>query len=460
LLQVLKEWSGVKRYNPRKREFEEMMKPIKGWGLVAGLAGLLMGLAANGAAAPGQWDQPAAALAEQISGILGPGQARLTIRNASSISIEEIPAIRRLLEQDLKARGVQTSGAESANTIRVTLSENVRERLWVAEIVEGNETRVGMVASALELASAPPATDKIILQKQQIWHSLWVSDVDPFRGYQADDSVFASMVTDNGELVLMEPSSIKIARHGFGGYSFHGANVFELPQRQLKARDPRGVIQLSDDGKNFKAFTSGIECDGAFAPPADPSDFKVIGWTVHCHESDDPWPVLQTETPRTAAPLKAFYNAARNYFTGVVTPSLGVDLPPFYTSVLLPRPDGAGLLINGIDGKVQLVENGALKTVAGTRDWGSDFAVLHSGCGAGTQIIASGSGEAIADSLRAYELPALEAVPASAPLAMDGTVTALSSEPDGKSVFAIVRKAAGQGQPDSYEVDRVTANCN
>jgi hypothetical protein len=52
-------------------------------------------------------------------------------------------------------------------------------------------------------------------------------------------------------------------------------------------------------------------------------------------------------------------------------------------------------------------------------------------------------------------LPALEAVPASAPLAMDGTVTALWSAPDGKSVLAVVRNAA-----DEYEVDRVTALCN
>ena len=41
-----------------------------------------------------------------------------------------------------------------------------------------------------------------------------------------------------------------------------------------------------------------------------------------------------------------------------------------------------------------MVDNGALKPVTGTRDWGSDFAALHSGCGAGTQIVASGSGEA------------------------------------------------------------------
>jgi hypothetical protein len=83
----------------------------------------------------------------------------------------------------------------------------------------------------------------------------------------------------------------------------------------------------------------------------------------------------------------------------------------------------------------------------------------NSGCGAGTQIVVSGSGEAMpATALRAYELPAQEAIPASAPLAMDGTVTALWTAPDGKSVFAVVRKSANPA--DQYEVDRVTASCN
>ncbi len=44
---------------------------------------------------PSQWEQPAAALADQIADLLGPGQAHLTIRNLSSIPADEIPAIRR-----------------------------------------------------------------------------------------------------------------------------------------------------------------------------------------------------------------------------------------------------------------------------------------------------------------------------------------------------------------------------
>jgi len=177
---------------------------------------------------------------------------------------------------------------------------------------------------------------------------------------------------------------------------------------------------------------------------------------VRCRASDDPWPVYQSADASSAPALKAFYNTARDYFTGVVTPGVGVDLPPFYAAGMIPRAaGGAALLLEGIDGKVQIVENGVMRTVAGTRDWGSDFAVVRSGCGSGTQVIVSGSGEATTDSLRAFEIPAIEAAPMSAPLAMEGTVTALWTASDGKSAMAVVRNSAGD-----YEVDRVTALCN
>jgi len=117
-------------------------------------------------------------------------------------------------------------------------------------------------------------------------------------------------------------------------------------------------------------------------------------------------------------------------------------------------PAAGDVRVNGW-GKVQVVDNGVLKPVSGARDWGSDFAILKSGCGSGAQVIASGSGEAASDSLRAYELPAQEAIPASAPLAMNGTVTALWPAPDGKSLLAAVRHTSSD-----YEVDRVTALCN
>jgi hypothetical protein len=401
--------------------------------LAAVFLGGWMSLAADAAPAPSEWGQPAASLAEEIAGILGPGQARLTIRNFSTLSNDEIPTIRQLLEQDLKSHGVLASGAESANSIRVTLSENLRERLWVAEIIEGNETHVAMVHVEPGNLQQAQLADGVTLRKQTV--------------LTTNDAILATLETTNG-LVAVTAEEIVIYTHALQGWQQQ--KRIWIGQKTALTRDPRSVILASSSGAGFDAWLAGMNCSGTYLPAQPAGD-----WSIHCRESDDPWPILQPGAANTSAPIKAFYNAGRNYFTGVVTPNLGVDLPPFYTAALLHRPDGAGLLIDGIDGKVQIAESNSLKPVSGTRDWGSDFAALQSGCGAGTQIDASGSGEAASDSLRAYELPALEAVPASAPLAMDGTVTALWPAPDGKSILAVVRNAA-----DQYEVDRVTATCN
>jgi hypothetical protein len=395
-------------------------------------------------ATPGPWEQPAAALAEQIAGILGPSQVQLTIRNLSKISDDQIPAIRALLEQDLKTRGVLVSSADSANTIRVTLSENLRERLWVADVVEGSETHVVMLHVDQQTAISSAAPVQMALRKERILVS------------RSDDPILAAFEA-GAALVALFPD--KLVTFELNADGAREQNRFPLVGRHSQARDPRGLLMSSDRGAGFAAFLPGLQCNGTYSIPASPRVPGADG-SLHCHDSDDPWPIAAPGSADGSPQLKAFFNAARNYFTGVVTPSLNVDLPPFYAAILVSRPGGAGLLIVGIDDKVQLVESGSLKPIAGTRDWGSDLASLNSGCGSGTQIVVSGSGESIGDSLRAYELPAQEAIPASAPLAMDGTVTALWTADDGKRVFAVVRKHGIQGQEDSYEVDRVSANCN
>ncbi len=386
------------------------------------------------AQAPGKWDQPAAALADQIAGILGPGQARITIRNLSTIPTDEVPAIRRQLEQNLKAHGVLASGDEGANAVRITLSENTRERLWVAEVIEGKDTRVAMVHVEPDRPHLTQAAGGLMLRKQMIG--------------TFQEPILRALEIQN-DLITLGPEQIVIYTRAAN--EWREQKRVGVGQKRPLPRDPRGTLVAAVGGTGFEAWLPGTHCTGGPSPSQD-----ATGWSVYCNESDDPWPILTSATATDAPSLKAFYNAGRNYFTGVVTPNLAVDLPAFYSVALVPRPvGGVALLVNAIDGKVQLVDNNVLKTVTGTRDWGSDFAVLHSGCGAGTQIIASGSGEAPSDSLRAYELPALEAVPASAPLAMDGTVTAVWTAADGKSVLAIV-----QANPSQYEVDRVTALCN
>jgi len=410
------------------------------WGL-AGLAAC----EAQVIQTPGRWTQPAADLAAQIADIVGPGQAQLTIRNLSAIPANEVPPIRKLIEQDLKARGVLASGTESANSIRITLSENARERLWVAEVMEGSETHVAMAHVDASTTSGSTTSERMVLRSEKI------AGLFNRVGEVVWNDPMLAAAEVNGHFLVIYPDRISIFSSTAGAW--REANTI-MTERKL-SRDPRAVMVATADGGGFTVYTPGVQCNGSYALPLAGSSTDS-GWSVRCHASDDPWPVYQSGDASGATPLKAFYNSARDYFTGVVTPGIGVDLPPFYTAGMIPRAaGGAALLISGIDGNMQLIENGAMRSVAGTRDWGSDFAVMRSGCGAGTQIIASSSGEAASDSLRAFEIPALEAIPASSPLTLNGTMSALWTAQDGKSAFAVIRTAAGE-----YEVDRVTALCN
>lgn len=417
------------------------------WAITLGACGLA-GLAkceAQTLQASSRWAQPASELAGQISDILGPGQAQLTIRNLSTIETSDVPAIRKLLEQDLKAHGVLASATESANAIRVTLSESARERLWVAEVVEGNVTHVAMVHVVLSARPAAVADARLVLRKEK------VAGLFNRIGGTVQDNPILAAAQINGHFVVMFADRISVFSSGANGWT--EANAFLIERRPT--RDPRGILLANADGGSFTAFVPGGECVGSYSLPLAGATADS-GWSVRCHASDDPWPVYQSADASGAPALKAFYNPARDYFTGVVVPNIGVDLPAFYTAGMIPRAaGGAALLVAGVDGKVSIAENGALRMIAGTRDWGSDFAVVRSGCGMGTQVIASSSGEALNDSLRAFDIPALEAITVSSPLTMDGTVTALWTAADGKSAFATVRNANNE-----YEVDRVTALCN
>ncbi len=397
-------------------------------------------LTSTSARSQNKWDRPAAQLAGQIAAILGAGQAHLEIVDRSSIAAGDLPALRRLFELELRLHSISTLDSDnaSANLIRITLSENLRERLWVAEVVEGNETQVTMVPLDREPPAAVPAGTGLVLERKPIWNSIGAgtSSTSP------NEPVLAALETENGLVLLKQAELVVLAK---STSSWQEVKHISINRRPL-SRDARGILLPASDGHGFIAFAAGTSCAGSFGPTAD-TGTSSVEWTLHCHESDDPWPATAGE--------KAFYNASRNFFTGVITPNTGIDLGPFYSIAAIPRTEGrVALLTNGIDGKVQLEDGNTLKIVSGTRDWGSDFAALHSNCGSGIQIISSSSGEAQQDSLRAYEIPAQEAIPASLALEMGGTVTALWTAPDGSSVLAIVRKNANE-----YEVDSVSALC-
>jgi hypothetical protein len=170
-----------------------------------------------------------------------------------------------------------------------------------------------------------------------------------------------------------------------------------------------------------------------------------------CSDNDNPWPIGTDQIG-----LNAPYTASRNFFSGALSPALGKQaaVPPFYSSAVIPRDKNTLWLFAMVDGQVHLLD-GSTDQVIPAPGWGSDIATVRSACGSGWQILATGGGDGVRDSVRAFEVPDHEPVGMSAPLEISGRVTALWTEPSGSGVVAVARNDDAGG----YEAFRLTVTC-
>lgn len=359
---------------------------------------------------------PATQFGREIAGIVGRGTASLSIRNQSLLPVDEIPAIRRAVEAELYSRGIQLKSGDSASVIRITLSENVQGWVWIAEVRKGDDTRVAIVtAPRSDKYGAAQSGPSVILRKTFLF-----AQSEPMMDVATAGS------GDDARLLVLEQSTIVWYRLNEG--QWEKAQTFPIRGRAFP-RDLRGRLVLGEN-QSFSAHLPGLVCTGDAS-------------SASCRESDDPWP-LGTQ--------KAFFNSARNYFTGVLVPGLGRQMPPFYAAADLPRPGYSLWAFSGIDGVVRLSDSVNERTLSSTvvRDWGSDMATVYSHCGTGAQLLVTSSLQD-QESLRAYEVADREPVLVSAPLMMEGPVTALWPSKDAASATAIVRNIS-TGRYEAYSI--------
>jgi hypothetical protein len=206
--------------------------------------------------------------------------------------------------------------------------------------------------------------------------------------------------------------------------------------------DMRGRL-FPATGHTFDAYLPGMAC----------ASVTVAPMLMSCRASDDPWPIGEKQS--------AFFNAARNFFNGVISPGIGsqTNVEPFYSAVALPRPGYTLWMFTGVDGRIRLADGKDVTMVranSAARDWGSDMAAVN-GCGRGPLIISTGGGDAtVVDTVRGYEMPDREPMAVSAAVDLPGPVTALWTQPDQKSAVAVVHTLT-TGKYDAYSVSVI---CN
>ena len=403
-------------YNSR----QQMLKIIRIVVVLSILAGTGQLFAAT------RWDAPTAKLASQITAITGPGNAALTFQNLSALTPSEVAAIRVPLETQLRAGGVQLrDAASSASEIKVTLSENVREWLIVAEVRLGLDAKVVMVTVDKGGAGAMArAGSAMVLRK-----SFLISQSDPIL-----DAAIVDWASTRS-LLLLTRSSLGVYAWTTGRWTLQQS--FPITHGAPFPADLRGRIVTAQDHL-FDVYLPGVGCSSSASAPL----------TMNCRDTDDPWPL---------GGQKAFFNSARNYFTGILVPGVGAQLPPFFSAATLPRVNYTLWLFNGVDGQVRVYDSVELRTIPNTHDWGSDMVSLKSACGIGTQLLVSAAGDdTAADSLHVFEMVDREPNEVAAQSAMDGPITALWPSADAGSATAVVRNLQ-TGQYDAYNI---TIACN
>ena len=383
-----------------------------------------------------RWDSQLTSFAKKIAAVSGPATATLDMRNLSSLPAEQASSLRRTLESQLRAAGVQLRPEHEASVgIRVTLSTNRRGWLWIAEIQQGTEIRVTMLEVSEPRAAATGAgTQAMTLQSSLLFSTSDILlDVQPLGTPQP---TLAALTTRSALLYEQQGGRWKLLRE------------LPLPLQVSLPRDPRGRIVPASDHP-FDLFFPGGNCaaaqDRAISdrPTGDRAGAPANAIALSCIASDDPWPL---------GGQSAVYNPARNYFTGVLLPGIGRAMAPFYSAAPISQAKYTLWIFAGVDGRVSSFDGANERRFSGAaRAWGSDLAALHSGCGSGTQLLATESGAGTpSDSLQAFEIADREPLAASAPLKFNGSITALWSTLGAKTATAVVHTA--QGGYDAYSV--------
>jgi len=369
-------------------------------------------------------------LARKISSVTGPGAVALAVTNRSSLDDKSVREIRTALEGQLRADGVRTAQADQAmGSIQVLLSENLREYVWSAEIAIGSdEKRIALISLAkMQSGNPSSAAMPLVLKKN-------------FLFAQERPILDAALVEMSGGSRLFVLDDTQVVMYRQQNIRWEAEAQLPIAHSRIFPRDLRGRLLLRRDHL-FDVYLPGTFCRSGASVPL----------TLVCNDSDDPWPL----TPEEGS-VRAFYAAARNFFTGALSPGMGKisNVPSFYSAAILPHAAYTLWVLTAVDGSVHLVDGMTDQAIRGTR-WGSDLAAVRSTCGAGVQLLVSDGGDPEHDRVRAFEIPDRDPVAVSAAVEFDGSVVALWPEGSATGAVAVIKRE----DTGWYEAYRISISC-
>ncbi len=390
-------------------------------------------------------------LGRGILAITGPRpRIQLSFENQSSAGVAEAAALRGEIEAELRAGGARlVTGGAGASQVAVTLSENWRSLLLVAEVQRGQRKRVVMVPlprSSPEAAARGAAV--VSLSRQIVWRqrapfvSFLLSQTSP------DKSSY---------LWILEPDRLVLYRLVQGQWQWQGsANIDHagpLP------RDVRGLLWIEPSSSKAPAPTTagassasrlhvslpGVVCSMPLAPTTGKLPLVCNPATA----GSPAFPVFEAGVVAAKTELVA----GRNFFgPAIERGGAPLQLQPFYSATIVDDDQAQPVLLAAaLDAKTYVYDDSG-KSEGAIDGWGSDIAGIKTGCGSGWQVLATRPGDWTAvDSLAAYEIVDAKAVATGEPIDFPGPVIGLSPSPGGRTADGVVLDR-GAGLYEAYTI--------
>lgn len=348
----------------------------------------------------------AAQLAARISSLL---QRRSTVsldfQNLTALPLAEWSSFRSGLEQELRKAGLAVATTQPEVRLRVTISENTRGLLFVAEVLIGDARQVVM----LPWSAPAPVEEKRQLQltRKLIWNQ--------------SEPILDFLLLDSGsQLLILTASKVSINRLAEDRWIPSSQAALALAKPLV--RDPRGRIQNTAD--TFRIYVPGTTCFGVLQPAI----------KLTCSATNETW----LASPRDSQ-VAVRWVTDRNFLE-----SDGFR-DKFFTS-------GEGLF-TGTDGRNR---DRAGEVVAGAGAWGSDVAGIESLCGSSALLVATKSGDDLdRDQIQVYEIGRGHVTPASEPMDLPGPVTALWPSETREQATLVIRNS----KTGNYEASLLGIAC-
>jgi hypothetical protein len=400
------------------------------------------------------WVRAETQLAAKILAVTGQGAITVEVSNRSSLGKPGLgPAganeIRRGLATQLAnlgARLVDSNAEQAVAAVRIALSENLQNYVWVAEIRLNSRpipnqipnqaaVEVPLPESPVVMVSFPrpepqaiePETAVAVLHKALLWSQR--------------DAILDVAVIDGSpaHMLILDAGDVGFYRLQDGRWQ--AEQSWAITHSRPWPRDLRGRIELRRDHL-FDVYLPGTVCRSTATSPS----------SMVCYEGDNAWPLGTSR-----ASVDASFFSSRNYFTGAILPGVGKQTTtvPFYSAAALLRDPSPLWLFAAVDGHVHVLD-GATDQIMEKTGWGSNIAAVRSGCGSGWQVLATEDREGSGDTVRAFEVAGREPTAASAALEIDGSVTALWTEPGETGAVAI----AHNSETGRYDAFRLTLTCS